>query len=565
MPIVNVYDKFGEHLEENHITGSLNEWIKDTCPSFKDSVRPPHSAKLNGKTWPHSDHCRVLLENDVVDLTIEPKDPIDVVLIILAVVSAAYSYYQVKKLGNPYQETVEPGKSIYTPGGRANSAVPSGVIREVAGQIQIFPDLICPPRRQFENNEEFLYLMLSVCRGNISMAGSNVYIAETPTSNYAGDITINIFEPGDDVSGAEASENWFESREISNLTLTTASSTKFGVWTLDAAGANFTSYLNGVASAFPYAVGERFILAGSSNPGLYEVTAISGSSSEIGTVDEMVYIGGTQVRLEVVTYQIAQVTAPPQRLMTNLGAATLVGVTGESITSWGGIGNGVAWEGPFSVAPAGETTSAAEIDVFFPQGLGAIDGSNNLTNTTVEIAIEYRDVGDSTWITVGSTSWTDDTYDQLGFTITLSFSPAISPEFRFRRITSDSEDIGTSDIVQIKRVRVKLETPTSYPDITTMALKIRGTNALAASAENRINIRGATRKLPTLAELEADSWDLSNAATQTAGGYVLTGAEQLSSTQITQIGDTPEVAADQLGIDFRTDGLKMLIYDNSFV
>jgi hypothetical protein len=222
----------------------------------------------------------------------------------------------------------------------------------------------------------------------------------------------------------------------------------------------------------------------------------------------------------------------------------------------------VNWEGPFRVTPQGQTSQYAEVDVFFPQGLTDLDSNNENSNRTVEIAIEWRAVGSSNWTTVSSTSYTEATYDQRAFTVEIDYGSAIEPEHRYRRVTLDADSNQISDTVEIKRVKSQLETPISYQDLTTLSLKIRGTNALARTAENRINIRGATRKLPTLAELQTGSFDLFDTNTRTIGNYQITDAEQVQFTQWTDIGLPLDTTGSNCSLDFDASGTTLLIYDN---
>lgn len=567
MAKINVYNKFGELLEEHLADGNLLDWIRQQAPSYRDTRRPPYSAAVNGRPLPWSEHENYAMQpGDLIDITIEPQDPVTWIVAIVAIASAAYAYHIASNLSQGYENATEPGKSIYSPNARANSAVPSGIIREVAGQITVFPDLICQPTRRYIDHEEWLYLMLSVGVGYFELYESNIYIDQTPIVNYAGDVDISIFEPGEIVSGHDAHENWYTSKEISALELTTASNPEYGVWTVDYSGSTITSYLDGTATAFPFVSGERFEITGGSNPGYYEVTGISGSSSEIATVTALSRNADENVRLETITQLVTAsriIGSVPinRRIFNDDGAPTLSSATGEAV-NWVGVNGGINYEGSFELIPVNETARYCEVDVLFPQGLTALDGSNEETNATVEIEIQWRAVGADTWNTVSSTSYTAATYDARAYTVEIDFGSAIRPEMRFRRVTKDSEDISTADLVQIRRVKCLLTTPTSYSDITTIAMRLRGTNALAQTAENKINIRGHSRKLPTLAEMEAESYDLAAATTQVDSTYDVTVASLRAVFQASGIGNSPDYSGSEFGFDFTPDGLTLCVNDN---
>lgn len=555
MAQLNVYDKFGDQLESHVIEVDLLSWIEANCPDYKETIRPPYYATLNGKLWRHDRHGETLNQNDVIDLTIEPKDPGTIALVVIAVLSAGYAYYVSSNLPD-YQNSSEPGKSIYAPSANANSIVPSGLIREVAGQMTIYPDLICPPHRRYENNDEYLYLMLSVGAGYFSISQDNIYIAETPIINYIGDISADIYEPGATVSSSEASENWYQSNEVSDLKLTTASTPQFGQWSVDYLDDTMTSSLDGNVTAFPYEVDEIFFISTGTNIGYYRVVSLGGSSDETATVVEVFRASDDTALLEAISqreYDQGRI----RRFVFGLDQSPTNSALTENV-DWEGVNGGINWEGPFQITPEGETCRYAEVDILFVQGLTDVNDDGDNIDTTVEIEVQWRERGSATWTTVSGTSYTAKTYNQLGYTIEVDFGSSIIPEMRFRRVTRDSEDINISDMVVVRRVKSLLETPTSYSDITTIAMRLKGTNALARTAENKINVRGATRKLPTLSELEAGSFDLSSSATLSANGYDIDGAEFFKTT-ITIDENTPILLGGKQVV-FAVGGTKLLSF-----
>jgi len=568
MPQLNIYDKTGCLLESHDISGSLAGWLSDNVDGYKKTTRPPYSATLNGSPWAYIDHNKILKESDVVDLTIEPGAPFAIYAII-TIASAAYSYYISSHLDVPdYQSATQNGKSIYSANARANSVNPSGIVRWIAGQMQIYPDLICPATRKYENHDEYLFLMLGVCSGYIYLKEEHFYIADTPLVNYEGDYELAIFEPGETVSGSEAHENWYQTKEISDLRLTTKSTPKPGVWTASYSGAIITSYLDGILEEFPFTDGESFEITAGSNQGYYRVSSL-GSPNTAASVVEITRQTSTNSRLEQsvrLTGSALSQAVNATRVLFDTGSAPTLTEPSPNIEAivWDSISGGINWEGWFRLTPANETSRYAEIDIIFPQGLTELDGNNENSSATVEIEIQWRETGSATINTVSSTSYTAATYDQRAYTINVDYGSSISPEMRFRRVTPEPSDIGFADIVEIKRVKSLLSSPASYP-ITTVALKIKGTNALARTSENKINIRGATRKLPTLAEMEAGSYDLSSSATDVIDYYNVIDPGLLGVNQYTNIGDIPEYSANpqnEHAIDISSDGLTLVSHQN---
>lgn len=71
----------------------------------------------------------------------------------------------------------------------------------------------------------------------------------------------------------------------------------------------------------------------------------------------------------------------------------------------------------------------------------------------------------------------------------------LSVEVRFRRITPDSTTTKYIDVVEVERLKARLESKSSYADITTLSFQMVGSSSIADTAKDKIN--GVfTRKLP---------------------------------------------------------------------
>ena len=474
MPTLIINDKLGNEIESHDFCGAFSSWINENVPSYDDSKKL-FTCTLNGVEWSNYDDC--LLADDLIIATMEPQEPTTLFIIALAA-SLAMTAYTLSNLPNTeYQKTSESGQSIYSPNAGTNSAVPNGYIREIAGSPNWYPDLICQGRRRYEGQNEYLYLFLCVGRGYFNLDISNLYVSETSAITYASDLTPQFFEPGDDVSGNIASQNWYTTDEISGITLESEPEEKFGNWTVDAFGDTMTFYLDGVASPAPLANNERVEISTASNSGFYQVSGISGVDSEIVSFNVLEYDDGWDEK-------------DPASFTTSYG---------EEI-EMEGISGGVRYYGSYVATPENELADKAEVDVNFPNGLTEIDGNNQNTNRTVSIRIEWREYGESEWNSIVKT-YTAATRDEYVDTVEIDFGSSIRPEFRFRRVTDDAQSNTIIDEVQIVRLKARLESPTSYDGVTTIALRLRGGSDLSSSSENKINIRGATRKLPTLDEI----------------------------------------------------------------
>lgn len=557
--MIRIFDKFGELLETCEYAGSFKSYLIDL--GYNPVCQLPFSMELNGAKADDIDFD--LSEMDELNITIEPAGSPTTWMIVITLLSAAYSYYVASNIPRGYENTTESGKSIYSPSAGANSIVKNGIIREVGGNITFFPDLICQPRRKYIDNEEYLYLAMGVGNGHFNLSESNIYIAETPIRSYTSDIVSNIFEPGQSNAGVVSMENWYTSKEVQDLKLTTVGKPVYGNWTVDFSGATMTSYLDGVPTQFPFDVGELvdFFSLSSANSGFYEVISIGGTNNSVATVVELDYESEESGKLEVIS-QITYARDESGKLVrypTN-GLGSPIFTTEAGIAAdWSSMTGGVNWEGPFQVIPVNETARYAEVDIRFPGGLGQLDASNNVINRGVEIYVEWKAVGASAWNRVLGTNYTDATLDEKALTIEIDFGSYIRPEFRIRRVTKDSNLASIFDIVQVVRIKCQLESPASYP-ITTIGMRLKGTNALASTAENRINIRSATRKLPTLAELESGVWDLSDSATKIDGSWKLLNPEFAFNRQCTDLGDQAHTTTSKTNITFNESGNEAIVY-----
>lgn len=149
------------------------------------------------------------------------------------------------------------------------------------------------------------------------------------------------------------------------------------------------------------------------------------------------------------------------------------------------------WAGPFQACPDNEATTYIEFDIFFPRGLAYLD--EDIGSNTVRAEMQWRDkaVGGN-WNTI-SLSYSDSTLDQIGFTESVTLPYAMVPEFRARRIGAERSD-QTAERIEWYGLRSLLPPATSYEGVTTMALRVVGSDTISSQTENKISMI-ATRLL----------------------------------------------------------------------
>ncbi len=154
------------------------------------------------------------------------------------------------------------------------------------------------------------------------------------------------------------------------------------------------------------------------------------------------------------------------------------------------------WTGPFSATPRKEVCTLTHLDFFF-RGLGIVNSDNEIESHTVTLNIDYRDrVSGGAWTTL-TQSFTNNTVDDVGYTVAIPHA-SMAPEFRVRREGVGDADSNTYEKCVWYGMRSLMLSRISYP-WTTLYLKIKSGGVVAAGSENKINVV-ATRILPRLQE-----------------------------------------------------------------
>lgn len=481
-----------EVFEEIQLTPgtTFEQYLLNNVPGYSpDNLL--FSVKLNGHDFPPILWGSHLIDaNDQLIATVEAKDPLTVVMVIVAVVAAAAAIYAMNQIPDNYNETTPDGSSIYKVNAQGNRPRLMGIIPEVLGRHKVFPDLLNQPHYEYINNDQYLSLFMSVGVGQYQINDDEIYIGDTPINRYSGDYELTIFEPGTDVTSHAAHRNIYTSKEVSDIELegaetsTTSADSRIR-WTFS--GTTLTKYfLQGyqsgnvypVITAFPYQVGDIVTIdsVGEPNDGDFKVVSISNNVATMQRVDGN---GDDDTTWTTFTEQLHVLA---------------------SVQVQGAVG---AHSGPYFACPSKEKTNTLFLDFSLPQGLGELDNDGDFLSRTVDIEIQYRDESAPTWTTVNH-SFTNATNDQLAETLTINLGSLIRPEVRVKRVTPTVDDTKIYDMVQWTGLKAELNSASSYIDVTTIGIKIKGTNTLSQNAQNKFNLI-ATRKLPVWNE-QSQTW-----------------------------------------------------------
>lgn len=162
--------------------------------------------------------------------------------------------------------------------------------------------------------------------------------------------------------------------------------------------------------------------------------------------------------------------------------------------------------GGFAACPAGTTTKMIAIDVGFPGGIFYQDGQGNLGVNSCPLQAQYRPIDDAGAPT-GDGSWTD----LLNETVSLAtrtpqrrtFKVAVTEgryEVRLRTTitpANGTQSLGNTyyNICDWVGLRSYVVGPTSYPGVSTLALRIKATSQFSQTSLGQIAVL-STRKIP---------------------------------------------------------------------
>lgn len=531
---------------------TIGEWVSRQAESYKPAERQPVSCSINGEIVPPGEWGeQVIREADTVEFRVVPfGGAADFIvpgwsLSYRAGKAAVKAIVDIPDIDQPGQgargSRIEPAEA------RANTARLGEGVPEVFGKYIRYPDYLNSPRRYYaDRTTQVLRMMLAVGVGEYEIDPDTVKIGETPISDLD-QVEYEIFPPGADVSGNPAHENWFASSEVGATTASSGIRLKgvtFQERSYSGSATASGNQLSGIVAPETWTVG----LIGSIT--LTQSVTVATGTADIITGAFQHLVAGITVNVTSDfgangSYVVASINAGKTEITLetgvgdpvtglDVGAGTmtidkagtayeLLGRSGGNTVTvsrflsgggadpdWSGqlpqasVTAEILWEastsignraGPFAACPAGETTDTVEVDIFAASGLGTVDGEN-INARTRTILIEWREVGALAW-TPQTVTVSAATRDQLGWTFTINLPYAMRPEVQVARIGGESMAVTSLDRLEFTAMRAKLPTVTSYPEVTTMAVTITGSDEIGSGSNNRINLV-PLRKLPEL-------------------------------------------------------------------
>lgn len=484
---------------------TLHDYLNMHVPSYHSRPVPLFSVLLNGDPLAF-DQWGLLqfADGDLVECIVEPKGTEAVIVMaVIAVASAAYAIHVANQpLPDTYNSTTPKGSPIYDVNAQGNRPRLMGTVPVLFGRHKVYPDYLVPPRIEYINNEQYYYAFLSVAAGLVSLSANDIYIGDTNTNKLGNDVSVEVFPPGSNVSGNDAHLVMYSSVEVgsnnaqSGLYLAGSMAADLLQWQISSADGNVSndtrileaillegddgygspvySYKDWTALYHQYyqgsLVGKVLELSGGANDGLYRVVT-----------DRLVGVGSRFHKLKsdlsIDPAWTGFVGQSDGHAAVSFSSSYRV-LDFSSRQGW--------WFGPFLAVPDGATTNKIKLDFRFNEGLCYLDSGGTPQSRSVLLIIEYRDADIGGSYTEVSRTYTGATLDQLAFTATIYLPSRMRPEVRVRRVSFEPDDVAYKGRVEWTGLKSELSSKTSYPEFTTMAIRIRGSDAVSSSSNNKI-------------------------------------------------------------------------------
>jgi len=487
----------GEPIEIHEFSGTLDAWLSENVDGYCPGSEQPITATVDGVMVDPSRWSELQVEGCLVELRPMLREATTLLYTLAAVVLAP----TILKLFMPKMPSgadMTRGQELQSASAEANTPRMYGVVPEIAGRCRVYPDYLVQPRRSFiDLRTEAIDMLLSIGVGSFGITNDEVYIGETPLSTLGDEVEFGIIQPGASVAGYIQHQNWYNVPEVG------ANRSGAGLRLIDEDPATPTgspSTVTGTeAPALSYSSPETFTVSGDS-------VTVGGTYADIDAflADVISQLDPAQLTATITSDGFLQISEVYPYAGVELPVTgTIAGAFGATY-SWtvGSITLGL-FLGPFRLTPPNESARYLEFDVFAPNGFGTVDGSNVNTRTkTVEL--QWR-TNDGTWNSITNTV-TAATKDQSGWTFSADLGAEYSNiDVRFRRWGIESTNLSDLDRLEWYGMRCKLPAVTSYAGITTMAIRVKGTDRLSASSENKINAI-VTRKLNGVATQSIAEW-----------------------------------------------------------
>lgn len=528
----------------------------------------PIEVRVNGRMVPFSEwpNTHINIDDDVRIEFIPNGGVVSLVGSILGGIFGMVFGFLMPSHRAPSQYQTPQGTRLEVANLKANQARLGSTVPEMFGKFKRFGDYINEPRRYFSNRtEQYLEFLVCLSVGRIHVEPEDYYIGNTPISTLGDDTSFQKHEPNEDLSGVSAAQCWHVSDEVggtssgtaglilstneANRVNTNPSSYHFDTRTITRPSGSFPpgwgqGTLVTITYPRPYTVTTEQIggvfqqgnvfegFFGHTLPGFTHFGGwTAGVLADLGGGYKRVYFYRVDEQTQDTTYYGGEANGTrtytfnpdAQWAIDSLSETvmTLQSSGGRFFESDVNVASQIAfsggtvygeWSDSFVATPSGATSNMFEVDLFLPEGLGFIQNDGSMSNRSVSIQIEYRDlITNSVYSAVRS--YTGATRDQMGFTERFTLPSQSKIQVRMRRIGARSNSNQVLDTIHWYGLKSRLPNVNRYPNWTTLSVRVRTGGKMAMTSENKVAVIG-TRVLP---ELQSDgSWSAPKPTRQVA-------------------------------------------------
>jgi hypothetical protein len=486
---------------------SFHQYLTEFVPAYTSECDFLFSLHVNGEHWEPIRWREILPQDAICEAVRAPQGAEVIIPLVIATLSAAWSFYQMSKLEVPdnYNSTAPTSSSIYGANAQANTVRLMSPTTELFGRHSIVPDYLSAPHREYIAQEEWLHLFLRVTAGECVLNNSDIFIGDTQLSTLGADASFSVFAPGASVVGERAAEHWYSVDEVAGQGVELKGALPVFSYQPPYTEGDYT-YLWVVQPDTKQLKMGQYIVQESSlqyagtvdwksffNDAGYSKTSLIGVVLSIWTGSQYEYFRcvddaytATFARVDSTTWEIDQSWSgfgTDGDIFT--GFYSIV----QSADDWGD------WAGWFNCTPPGKTTDNLRFNFHFPQGLCELDNKNIPQTRSVTVTLEYRD-GPSGTVLTRDYAFSEGTLNARGYTREFSVSNgAWQARVKFKTITHNAST--TKELLYWNGMASELPTRSSYPEFTTLSVSIKGTHRLSQSASDKVRVI-PTRKLPEL-------------------------------------------------------------------
>jgi hypothetical protein len=386
------------------------------------------------------------------------------------------------------QAALAAASPTYSLGAQGNSARLESAITEHFGRHIAFPDFGSQPYQEFANNQQYLYQLLVIGRGQYAI--ESVRIEDSLVGSFE-DISYEVKGPGEAVTLFPV--NVVSSIEVAGQQLTCYA----GAYTAAGFDVVVTAMAHGLATGMTVFID---FLVDSTAGYLAGGEWIEGHSESTGSGDNDYAYWVDGHFNPVYTVPPVVVAADGSYIVTILDADRF-SITASSSVNSSGACNISPWIGGFIASAADTLTNYLGFDFICPKGLYYANDDGSLGQVALHVHAQARLVDSATgapisgvWFDVVSKVYAGATTTPQANSERVQVTQG-RYQVRARRVDVEQTSTRYGHSVTWAGLRCYLHDTRTFGDVTVIAMRMKASNNLSAQASRKVNVI-ATRKLP---------------------------------------------------------------------